>query len=188
MHDARPTGPARTVGIGWVVAALVVVAAWSALLGYRTVVVLPETWWAAHRALVDSQEQRVERASGLSGAFLAAIRAAVPAGGRLVLYSPYGGAIYELDAADPRGEPARQVRTLFERAKNLLYPHPRDVHYARDAAELGKLVDPQFVGRLCVVDGTQGGGELTVGGRYELLQTQTLGTAMLRLWRLQEAR
>lgn len=188
MCETSPGVPARSLATAWVAVAALVVATWGVALGWRTANALPPTCQAAARALTDAPAQRIQRASGLSAEFLAAIRSALPDGGRLVLYSPYGGAAFELDAADPRGEPARQVRTLFERAKNLLYPVPRDVYFARDAAELAALVAPAYVGRLCVVDGSQGGGELVVGGRYELVQTLALGTAALRLWRLREAR
>lgn len=187
MFEPEPGRPARA-GKVWAAVGAAVIAVWIGALGWRTATVLPETWQAAGRAVAETPAQRIQRASGLSAEFLAAIRSALPADGRLVLYSPYGGAAFELDAADPRGEPARQVRTLFERAKNLLYPLPRDVHFARDAAELAALVAPAFAGRLCVVDGTQGTAELAVGGRYELVQTLALGTAALRLWRLSEAR
>lgn len=187
MSEPEPGRPARA-GKVWAAVGAAVVAVWAGMLGWRTATALPATLQAARRAAADPPELRIQRASGLSADFLAAIRSALPADGRLVLYSPYGGAEFELDGADPRGEPARQVRTLFERAKNLLYPLPRDVHFARDAAELAALVGPAFAGRLCVVDGTQGTAELAVGGRYELVQTLALGTAALRLWRLQEVR
>ncbi len=131
----------------------------------------------------ESPAVRIQRASGLSPEFLAAIRAAMPAGGRLVLYSPYGGREFELDGSDPRGEPARQVRGLFERTKNLLYPHPRDVRFARDAVELLGHVEAKPVEPLLVIDGTQGDAELTVGGRYDLLHTSAPGVPRMRLWR-----
>lgn len=171
--------------LGIVAATLV---AWLLLLGWRTAGTLGEVGAAAVRARTESPAQRIQRASGLSAEFLAAIRAASPADGRLVLYSPYGGREFELDGNDPRGEPARQVRGLFERCKNLLYPHPRDVHFARDAEELRGLVTPAGVGRLLVVDGTQGDTELAVGGTYELVHAESLGTARLRLWRLRGVR
>lgn len=140
------------------------------------------------RAVGEPAAQRIERATGLPAAVLAAIRANVPAGGRLVLYSPYGGQQFELDAGDPRGEPARQVRVLFERAKNLLYPEPRDVHFARDAAELLAKVKGH-AGATVVVDGTQAPTELAVGGRYSLVHTETFATGgRLRVWKFEEER
>lgn len=139
---------------------------------------------AVQRAGQTTAAERVQRATGLSPALVAALReaAAQDPSLRLVCYSPYGGASFELDAADPRGEPARQTRILFERTKNLLYPAPRDVHFARDAAELlGKLA-PELAGRVLIVDGTQGAEPLAVGGRHELLHQQT-APVRLRLWR-----
>lgn len=178
--DAAPRG---LLGLTVLVAAV-----WCVALGLSTSAALPEIVGAARRGLVEPASVRIQRASGLTPELLAAIRATLPADGRLVLYSPYGGAEFELDGADPRGEPARQVRTLFERAKNLLYPAPRDVHFARDPAELRSKLGADLAGRLLVVDGTQGDEPLAVGGRYELLHTQALGTARLRLWRFAEAR
>ena len=143
---------------------------------------------ALQRVVTEPAFARVARCTSISAALTTAIRDAVPAGGRLVLYSPYGGAEFELDAADPRGEPARQVRTLFERAKNLLYPRPRDVHFARDAAELLGKIDAEFGGAFVVLDGTQGPAQLAVGGDYELLHHEAVGSGQLRLWRLRRQR
>lgn len=144
---------------------------------------------AVGRVASESVDQRITRASGISGALADAIRSAMPEDGRLVLYSPYGGAEFERDAADPRGEPARQVRTLYERVKNLLYPQPRDVIFARDAAELLTRFDASYDGRLIVLDGTQGSAPLTVGGEYELLHQASIGSfGQLRLWRLLRAK
>ena len=141
------------------------------------------------RVFSETPEQRIARASGIGANLATAIREAVPADGRLVLYSPYGGAEFELDADDPRGDPARLVRTLFERAKNLLYPNPIDVHFARDAVELLDKIDVDLAGRLVVLDGTQGPDRLTVGGDYELLHEEAIGAAgRLRLWRLSRAK
>jgi hypothetical protein len=166
-----------------------VVAVWCAALAVRAVRDLPERAAAAARAVNDSAAVRIQRASGLSPALTAALGAALPRDGRLVLYSPYGGAAFELDAADVRGEPARQVRLLFERAKNLLYPEPRDVHFARDAAELLPHVEPVFVGRLVVLDGTLDDAPLAVGGgAFDLLHTTGAGEPRLRVWRLREVR
>lgn len=137
------------------------------------------------RVFAEDADARIARATGLSSAVLAAIRGAMPADGRLVLYSPYGGQQFELDAADPRGEPSRQVRTMFERAKNLLYPTPRDVHFARDPAELLAKVKGQ-AGRTLVVDGTQAPVELAVGGRYTLVHSETIAPGgLLRVWKFE---
>ncbi|MCA8976866.1 MAG: hypothetical protein KDC98_19240 [Planctomycetes bacterium] len=168
---------------------------WIGIVGLLVVLRLPvlcldtgsrvgRTSEAVQRALTEPAVRRIERAIGVSPTLAAAIRAAVPEHGRLVLYSPYGGAAFELDAGDPRGEPARQVRTLFERVKNLLYPRPRDVAFARDADELRAKIAPTSPGRLVVLDGTQGPEPLTVGGDYELLHREALGGGQMRLWRL----
>lgn len=168
----------------WLAVATIVVVTWLLCLGWSSRAAIATNAAAAVRALQESPAQRIQRASGLAPEFLAAIRASMPVEGRLVLYSPYGGREFELDGSDPRGEPARQVRGLFERAKNLLYPNPRDVRFARDPEELLGHVDAKLVGRLLVVDGTQGDAELTVGGRYELLYTSAPGVPRMRLWRL----
>jgi len=168
----------------WLGIAGIVVALWLLGLGWSCRAAIANNVAAATRALQESPQQRIQRASGLGPEFMAAIRAAMPVDGRLVLYSPYGGSEFELDGSDPRGEPARQVRGLFERAKNLLYPSPRDVRFARDPEELLRHVDAKLVGRLVVVDGTQGEAELTVGGRYELLHTSAPGGPRMRVWRL----
>jgi hypothetical protein len=162
----------------------VAVVVWVCSLIGRLVVRLPEIGSAAVSAMTTSVGQRVERASGISPELIAAIRASMPADGRLVLYSPYGGKEFEFDATDARGELSRQVRGLWERMKNLLYPMPRDVHFARDPGELQMLVDASLAGRLLVVDGTQGPGELTVGGRYELVFDVPGRVPQLRVWRL----
>lgn len=171
----------------WTGLCVLVVAAWLLLLGWRTVGAVGEAGVAAARSVRESSEQRIQRVVGLGPDFLATLRRAVEDGGaetRLVLYSPYGGQAFELDGADPRGEPARQARGLFERCKNLLYPHPRDVRFARDAEELRGHAQGAQAGRFLVVDGTQDDSELTVGGRYELLCTSAPGGPRLRLWRL----
>jgi hypothetical protein len=144
---------------------------------------------AAARGLTSADAELVVRATGLGPALVAQVRALAVAEPqpRLVFYSPYGGAPFELDAHDPRGEPARQTRILFERGKNLLYPTPRDVHFARDAAELQGLLRADLAGRFLVVDGTQGPEPLAVGGHYELLGEQT-APVRLRVWRWQGAR
>ncbi|MBM4063070.1 MAG: hypothetical protein FJ265_18535 [Planctomycetes bacterium] len=180
--------PAGRAARAFAAVAIVAVAVWLVALIVRAVPALATATAAAARGATEPAAARIQRSSGLSPALRAAIREHLPADGRLVLYSPYGGAAFELDATDPRGEPARQVRTLFERCKNLLYPHPRDVHFARDAAELATRLGPRWAGRLLAVDGTQGGAELAVGGRWQLLHTEPLGTGVLRLWRFQEAR
>ncbi|MCA8952987.1 MAG: hypothetical protein KDE27_25980 [Planctomycetes bacterium] len=144
---------------------------------------------AVGTALTEPAVERIARASGIPPALEAAIRGAVPEGGRLVLYSPYGGAEFELDAEDPRGAPARLVRTLFERVKNLLYPTPRDVHFARDADELRQKLAPEFAGRLFVLDGTQQPVALAVGGDWQLVHDARVGGAgRLRLWRFVQPR
>lgn len=177
--------PRHGLAVWGVVAGL---ALWAVSLVAQRVAGIGEAVAAVHRGWSEPVGERIQRASGLSPAMLTAIRDAVDPDGRLVLYSPYGGAEFELDAADPRGEPARQVRTLFERAKNLLYPRPRDVHFARSPDELQQKLRADLVGRLLVVDGTQAPDALTVGGRWQLLHEDRLGSARLRLWRFVEVR
>lgn len=151
---------------------------------------------AVARAWREDDDATILRASGIAPELVAAIRAnlpeaARPDGGRLVLYIPYGGGEYEMDAADPRGAMARQVRELWGRMKNLLYPQPRDVQFAREAKELTPWLDPAYAGRLLVLDGTQPLGAqpppLAVGGRYTLLHEQRLGVLLMRLWRWEGA-
>lgn len=168
----------------WLAICGLVVVVWAPSLGWRGLAKIPGDVSVAWRAVAESGTERIERSSGITPQLVAAIRDAMPADGRLVLYSPYGGKEFELDGADPRGEPARQVRVLFERVKNLLYPTPRDVRFARDSAELLTQVDANLAGRLLVVDGTQGPGELTVGGRYELVYEAPGRIPQLRVWRL----
>ncbi len=188
MHLPKPESGLRSshrLALTWAGAAAVVVGGFVAVLGWRTAVALPAALAAAARGCSEPESLRVQRASGLSAGLLAALRAQLPADGRLVLYSPYGGKEYELDGADPRGEPARQVRTLFERTKNLLYPTPRDVRFARDPDELRAQLEGAAPGEVLVVDGTQGNIELSVGGAYELVHVEALGSgAQLRLWLL----
>ena len=178
---------ARALSRMWVALCVLMVAGWLLLLGWRTVGAVGDAGVAAARSVQESTEQRIQRVVGMGPEFLATLRRAVEEAGaetRLVLYSPYGGQAFELDGADPRGEPARQTRGLFERCKNLLYPHPRDVRFARDAEELRVHSDGAKAGQFLVVDGTQDDSELTVGGRYELLCTSAPGSPRLRLWRL----
>ncbi len=143
---------------------------------------------AVGRAWQEDDAATVLRASGISAPLVAAIRTHLPEahrpdGGRLVLYIPYGGGAYEMDANDPRGAMARQVRELWGRAKNLLYPFPRDVQFAREAGELLPRLDPAYAGRLLVLDGTQEPRDLAVGGRYTLVHEERLGVLRMRLWR-----
>ena len=126
------------------------------------------------RGLGESAADRIARASAITPAFIAAVRDALPQDGRLVLFSPYTGAEFEF-----------LLRSQFERSKNLLYPDPRDVHFARGADELRSKIAPAFERRLLVVDGTQQPIPLTIGGDYELLHGEHIGGAVnLRLWRL----
>ena len=184
--EPRP-GLLTRCDLAWLTIGGLVVLVWAVSLGWRALAAGPDIASVAWRALVTPAAQRIERSSGISSQLVAAIRAAMPADGRLVLYSPYGGKEFELDGADPRGEPARQVRVLFERVKNLLYPTPRDVRFARDAGELLLHIDPVLAGRLLVVDGTQGPGELAVGGRYDLVFEVPGRIPQLRVWRLRRS-
>jgi hypothetical protein len=152
-----------------------VVVVWLAVMGGSTASGLGETWAAAARGLGEPPAQRIQRASGISPAFAAAIREAVPRDGRLVLYSPYAGPEFEF-----------VLRLLFERTKNLLYPAPRDVAFARLADELRGHVQPDMERRLVVVDGTQERVDLSIGGAWDLLHTEPLGAHQLRLWRLRK--
>lgn len=132
---------------------------------------------AIGRVLREPPAERIQRTTAISPEFVAAVRSGLPPGGRLVIYGPYPGPQFE-----------GLVRQQFERVKNLLYPAPRDVVYALSAAELGARVTPDFEGRLLVVDGTQEPVELTAGGRYELVHSESIGGAgRLRLWRLVKA-
>jgi hypothetical protein len=150
---------------------------------------------AVARVLSEPADRRIALASGVGAPLREAVAAGGPAG-RLVLYSPYGGGEFELDAADPRGMPARQLRTLFERVKNLVYPRPRDVHFARDPAELAGKVTARPAGPLQILEGRitaldVGGSPAppAAGGPYELVHEQAIGAAgRLRLWRLREGR
>lgn len=151
-------------------------------LAAGTAAKLPVALAAATAALTEPVELRVQRASGLGPSLVQRLRQDLQESDRLVLFSPYGGQQFELLGDDPRGEPARQIRTLFERTKNLLYPRPRDVRFARDPAELLQQLDGAVPGRCFVLDGTQGPIDLTFGGRYEPRHTELLGTAQLRLW------
>lgn len=158
---------------------------WVVALAAGTGASLPVAFAAAAAAFTEPVELRVQRASGLGPALVQRLRQDLQESDRLVLFSPYGGQQFELLGDDPRGEPARQIRTLFERTKNLLYPRPRDVRFARDPAELLQQLEGAVPGRCFVLDGTQGPIELVHGGRFELRHTELLGTAQLRLWRWQ---
>ncbi|MCA8964976.1 MAG: hypothetical protein H6838_10930 [Planctomycetes bacterium] len=162
----------------------IVVAAFLAVLGWRTAGRVATAAAAAARGCSETPEARILRTAGIPASLVQAIHEALPEDGRLVLYSPYGGQEFVLDAADPRGEWARQLRGMWGRLKNLLYPRPRDVRPAYDPGELQALVEPGLVGRLLVLDGTQGTAPLTVGGDYELIREELLGAVRMRLWRL----
>lgn len=163
----------------------------AAVVGLVVLVRLPfllaDSWSAVaesaalvQRGLTEAAPARIQRVTAVTPEFVAAVREHLPADGRLVLYSPYVGNELEF-----------LLRLQFERTKNLLYPRPRDVHFAAGAEELQRKVrsdGPSFDGRLLVLDGTQGGAELAIGGRYELVHSETFGgAALLRLWRLVEA-
>ncbi len=146
----------------------------------RLPVLVPATWSAAaniapavRRGVTLPAAERIQRVTGIGPAFVTAVREALPDGGRLVLYSPYVGTDLEF-----------LLRLQFERTKNLLYPRPRDVHFASGAPPLLEKLEPALAGRLLVLDGTQGDAVLAIGGRYELLHTESIGGgARLRLWR-----
>ena len=161
---------------------------WLAVAAVVVLARIPTTAWnaaaragagaeAVGRVLTETPAQRIERASSISPALVRAVREAIPAEGRLVLYFPYPGEQSEF-----------LLRHQFECIKNLLYPAPRDVAFARTADELRGLIAPGDEGRLFVYEGALGPSALTVGGRYELLHERTLGAVRLRLWRLEECR
>jgi len=185
VHLTRHRSLAALVWLRRVV--LVVCLGFALALGASTLAHLPVAVVAATAALTEPAVLRLQRASGLGPDLVQQLRQDLAEQDRLVLFSPYGGQDHELDGDDPRGEPARQIRTLFERTKNLLYPRPRDVRFARDAAELLQQLEGAVPGRCFVLDGTQAPVPLAVGGRYELRHVETLGTAQLRLWRWQGA-
>lgn len=142
-----------------------------------------EAFAACARACAETDDATVLRASGISPRLVQAIRPY----SRLVLFIPYGGRAFVMDANDPRGAMARQVQEMWGRVKNLLYPTPRDVRFACDADELRPLLEMDRAGSLLVLDGTQPMGEalppLQVGGRYTLLHEEQLGNLVMRLWR-----
>lgn len=137
---------------------------------------------AVGRAVRESDDATILRTSGIAPELVASIRRELFDGGRLVIYSPYGGGEFEMDANDARGEMARQVREMWGRMKNLLYPRPRDVTFARSADELRPKLAPELVGKLLVLDGTQEPTPLVVGGRYRLVHEVRLGQLRMRLW------
>jgi hypothetical protein len=138
---------------------------------------LPETWRQARAAATRSRDELVDAAIGLPPAIERLLRERLPEDGRLVVYSPYRGEVAEY-----------LLRTQFERLKNLLYPSPRDAHFALDAADLQRRIEARFDRKLVVVDGTQADAPLPVPGDFELLREQRLGGAMrVRYWLLRRA-
>jgi hypothetical protein len=138
---------------------------------------LPDAWRQAGAALTQPRAALVEAAIGVTPTVERLLRERLPEDGRLVVYSPYRGEVAEY-----------LVRTQFERLKNLLYPAPRDAHFALDADDLRRRLEARFAGKLVVVDGTQEDTPLPAPGEFELLADQRLGGAMrVRYWLLREA-
>lgn len=136
---------------------------------------LPTAWRDVRTVLELDGAKRIARAAGVTPDVLALLRRTLGEDGRLVVYCPYRGTVVELI-----------VRTQFERLKNLLYPTPRDVAFAHEAAELQQWVEARLAGRLVVVDGTQEPTELPVAARFDLLTEQRLGDMRVRYWLLVE--
>ena len=159
---------------------LLVAAAWALLrvpfLLWQAGVQLPDTWLQARAGLTAGPAVLTEAAIGITPATERLLRQRLPQDGRLVVFCPYPGEVFE-----------KLLRDSFERLKNLLYPTPRDAAFARDAAELRGAIAPAFTGKLVVVDGTQENRELPVAAEFELLGEQRIGAGRLRFWLLRKA-
>jgi hypothetical protein len=146
---------------------------------------LPADWQQARAAVTQSRAELIQTAIGVSTEIERLLRERLPEDGRLVVYAK---PLPEGTAADVVQWYEFTLRTQFERLRNLLYPTPRDAHFARDAGELRQRIESRFEHKLIVVDGTQEDVPLPAPGEFELLTEQRLGPAIrVRFWLLRKA-
>jgi hypothetical protein len=127
---------------------------------------------AARRFVIETPDQLIQAASGLSPQLVAALRERAPADARVVVFSSL-----------PDPVVLKLLGDTFERLKNLVWPRPYDVRYARRTDDAAATMSAGDEGRLVVVDMAANllpRPELP--GRYELLYQDQL----LRLWLLRE--
>lgn len=137
-RGARP-GPWIALGV----IAAVCLLPRAASLVWRSIEILPERWQEAGRALAVPATQRIEDVAGIAPALVRVLRGRTPPDGDVVVFSPLPGELAEF-----------LLRTQFERLKNLLWPHPRRFHYAKDAAAVAARATTAAQGRLVLVDYT----------------------------------
>jgi len=138
---------------------------------------LPGAYAHAGAALTESRGLRIHQEIGVSPAVGKLLADRLGQSGRMVVYCPYPGEVF-----------VGLLRLQYERLKNLLYPEPRDVRFARSADELGGWIEPRFENKLVVVDGTQESGPLPVAAEFELMAEQPIGGGgRLRYWLLRKA-
>jgi hypothetical protein len=133
---------------------------------------LPTEWRQAQAALTQDATSLIQASTGMPLALQSQLRSLPPAA-RLVLFLPYPG-----DGAEAL------LRLQWERVKNLLYPRPREVSFARKPADMASLLVARNEGRLFVLDGTQEDIELPLVAEFQLLGTYEVGSSKLRLWQL----
>ncbi|MEC7583518.1 MAG: hypothetical protein VYE77_04310 [Planctomycetota bacterium] len=178
-HELQATAPVRqsraavwlsALALAWLLASL-------PFLAVDAAERLPDTLSKAHAALTLSVAERLEQEIAVSPEVMEALTDRLGEGSRLVVYCPYPEPIF-----------VNLVRLQYERLKNLLYPEPRDVRFARSPEELAGWIDAKFDNKLVVLDGTQGPVDLPVPGEFELMTEQAVGEGgRLRYWLLRKA-
>lgn len=184
MNDPTPSQPTsaspRPFAVVLLAAAAVFLLARVPLLAWESGSTLSAVWRRAQDALSVPQSVRIESAVGVLSQNQTLLQQRLGRDGRLVVYFPVAG------TAEEKVFWEKLLRDEYERLKNLLYPMPRDVAFARNAEELTAKLDAKLAGRLIVVDGTLVDGELPVRAEFDLLVDQRLGPVRLRFWLLRK--
>jgi hypothetical protein len=136
-----------------------------------------ESWIELRAAIAVPPAQLIAAGVGLPHSLLAGLAATVPADGRLVVY-----------AGDADAATRSRLGQQRERLANLLYPRPRDVTVAADAAALQAQLSQRLEGRLFVLDSGPVDAAPRVAGEFERLGDFAADGLQLRLWRLRRVR
>jgi len=127
---------------------------------------------AAQRFFTLPPEALIQGVGRLSPGLISTLRERAPEGARVILFF-----------ALPGQEGENMLRLTFERLKNVVWPHPYRVAYARSPDDAQAKMTAQDEGRLLVVDMAEARvPQPGLPGRYELLYQDPL----LRLWMLRE--
>ncbi len=129
-----------------------------------------------------SQKARVEAAIGLTPADERSLRDYFQDDGMFVVYYPIATLPVE-----HRRTIAERVELLAQGARNLLYPHPRDMRYCLDNDALRSALDPRFEHRLILADLSLGAAPPPVDAEFDFFAERNFGPHRVRFWSLRRA-